>query len=91
VYKLYSVGDKTESCGTPAFISLSIDILPSTKTLNFLSERDELIRLIRLDENSILNNLYSKPGCHKVSKAFSIQEYRSCRHVIVQIKIYMVC
>jgi hypothetical protein len=49
MYKLYSVGDRTEPCGTPAFKSLGIDILPSTETLNFLCERNEL-SLIRLVE-----------------------------------------
>jgi hypothetical protein len=37
---------------------------------------------IKLIENANLDNLYSKPGCHVVSKAFSIpnnpsQEYKS--------------
>jgi hypothetical protein len=63
------VGNRTEPCGTPAFISLGVDILPSTDTLNFLCERNELISLIRLVENSIVDNLYSKPKCHNVSKA----------------------
>jgi hypothetical protein len=35
-YILYNVGDRTEPCGTPAFISLAADISPSTETLNFL-------------------------------------------------------
>jgi hypothetical protein len=30
--------------------------------------------LIRLDENFYSGNLYSKPGCHVVSKAFSISK-----------------
>jgi hypothetical protein len=35
-----------------------------------------------LVENSIVDNLYSKPGSHNVSKA---------RHFIVEIKSYVVC
>jgi hypothetical protein len=45
MYKLYSVGDRTEPCGTRAFISLGVDISPSTETLNFLCERNELVQL----------------------------------------------
>jgi hypothetical protein len=41
---LYNVGDRTEPCGTPACISLGVDISPSTETLNFLCERNELMR-----------------------------------------------
>jgi hypothetical protein len=47
MYKLYSVADRTEPCGTPAFISLRVDISPFTETLNFLCERNEVISLIR--------------------------------------------
>jgi hypothetical protein len=61
-----------ETCGTPAFISLGVDISPSTETLNFLYERNELISLIKLVEKSNLDNLYIKPGCLVLSKAFSI-------------------
>jgi hypothetical protein len=62
------VGDRTELCGTLSFISLGIDISPSTKIVKFLCERSELISLTRLVENSTVDNLYNKPGCHKVSK-----------------------
>jgi len=44
------------------------------RTLNFLLERNELISLIKLDEKCNLDSLYSKPGCHVVSKAFSISK-----------------
>jgi hypothetical protein len=71
---LYKVGDRTEPCGTPACISLAVDISPSTETLNFLCERKELMSFIKLIENANLDNLYSKPGCHVVSKAFSISK-----------------
>jgi hypothetical protein len=57
MYKLYSVGDRTESCGTPACIYLGVDISPSTDTLNFRSVRNEPISLITLVENSNLDNL----------------------------------
>jgi hypothetical protein len=36
IYTLYNVGDRTEPCGIPACMSLSVDISPSTETLNFL-------------------------------------------------------
>jgi hypothetical protein len=66
-----------EPCGTSACISLGVDISPSTETLNFLWERKEPISLIRLIDNFNLD---------VVSKAFfNIQEYRSRRHVIVEI------
>jgi hypothetical protein len=70
IYMLYKVGDRTEPWGTSARISLGIDISPSTETLNLLRERKELMSWIKLVENSNLDNLYSKPDCHAVSKAF---------------------
>jgi hypothetical protein len=74
MYILKSVGDRTEPCGTPACITLGVDISPSTETLNFICERKEPISLIKLVENSNLDNLYSKPECHVVSKAFSMSK-----------------
>jgi hypothetical protein len=50
MYKLYSVGDRTEPCGTPACMYLGVDISPSTETLNFLCERNTLISLIKKKE-----------------------------------------
>jgi hypothetical protein len=57
MYKLYRVGDWTEPCGTPACMDLSVDILPSTETLNFLCERNNPISLIKVVENFNLDNL----------------------------------
>jgi hypothetical protein len=74
IYILYKVGDRTEPCGTPAYISLGVGISPMNETLNFLWERKEPISLIRVIENFNLDNLYSKPMCHVVSKAFSISK-----------------
>jgi hypothetical protein len=37
-------------------------------------ERKEIISLIKLVEKCIFDNLYSKPGCYVVSKAFSISK-----------------
>jgi hypothetical protein len=68
---LYNVGDRMEPCGTPACISLVVDISPLTKTLNFLREIKELINLIRLNENFNSDNLHSNPRRHFVSKRFS--------------------
>jgi hypothetical protein len=48
MYKLYSVGDGTEPCGTPACMYLVADISFSTETLEFLCEGSELISLIKL-------------------------------------------
>jgi hypothetical protein len=53
---------------------LALTFHPRPKTLNFLSERKELISLIWLVENSNLHNLYNKPVCHVVSKAFSMSK-----------------
>jgi hypothetical protein len=39
MYKLYSVGDRTEPCGTPAYMYLGVEISPSNETLNFRCER----------------------------------------------------
>jgi hypothetical protein len=44
----------------------------------------------KLIENSNLDNLYCKPECHEVSEVFDIQEYRSRRHIIVEVKGHMV-
>jgi hypothetical protein len=82
-YILYNVEDRTEPCGTPACISLGVDISPSTETLNFRSERKELISCINLVENSNYDNLYSRPECH-------VQEYHSPRHFVVVIKGHVV-
>jgi hypothetical protein len=71
---MYRVGDRTEPCGTPAFMYLGVDIFPSTETLNFLCERNDPTSLMKLVENCNLDNLWSKPGCHVVSKAFSISK-----------------
>jgi hypothetical protein len=51
-----------ELCGTPVYISLAVDILPSTQNLNFLSERRELISLITLLEIFNLCCLSHEPG-----------------------------
>jgi hypothetical protein len=49
MYKLYRVGDRTEPCGTLAcmYSYFGVDIPPSTETMNFLCERNELISLIK--------------------------------------------
>jgi hypothetical protein len=68
IYRLNRVGDKTEPCGNPACISLVVDISPSTGTLNSRFGRKELMSLIKLVENSNLDN--SNPQCHMASKRF---------------------
>jgi hypothetical protein len=47
MYKLYRVGDRTEPCDIRACMYLGVDISPSTETLKFLCERNELISLIK--------------------------------------------
>jgi hypothetical protein len=49
MYKLYRVGERTEPCGTPACMYLGVDISPSTETLNFRSERKELISFVKTE------------------------------------------
>jgi hypothetical protein len=39
IYRPYDFGDRTESSGTSACISLGVNISPSTETLNFHCER----------------------------------------------------
>jgi hypothetical protein len=46
----------------------------STKTLNLRCERKELMSLIKLVECSNFDNIYSKPECNVVSKAFSMSK-----------------
>jgi hypothetical protein len=45
IYILYNVGDRTEPCGTPAYISLGVNISSSHETPNFLWERKEFTSL----------------------------------------------
>jgi hypothetical protein len=47
---------RTEPFGTPACITLVVDISSSTETLNFLCERKESISFIKLGKNSNLDN-----------------------------------
>jgi hypothetical protein len=51
MYKLYSIGARTEPCGTPAATFLVEESSPSTKTLNFLLFKKEAISLTRLVES----------------------------------------
>jgi hypothetical protein len=68
------VGGRTEPCDTPACMYLDMEISSSTEILNFHCERNELISLINLVKNCNFDNLQSKPGCHVVSKAFSVSK-----------------
>jgi hypothetical protein len=67
VHVVHNVGYRTEPCCTLAHIYLGMNISPSMKTVNIRFKRNELISLITL-----VKNLYSKPRCHTVSKAFLI-------------------
>jgi hypothetical protein len=57
-----------EPCSTPACKSRGMDSLPSTITLNFLLERNELVSLIMLDKKCNLDR------CHVMPKAFLISK-----------------
>jgi hypothetical protein len=71
---MHTTGARTEPWGTAAAISLGVENLPTTKTLNFLSVRKETISLMRLVENYNSDNLCSRPECHVLSEAFSISK-----------------
>jgi hypothetical protein len=73
-YILYRVGARMEPCGTSACTFRDVDSSPSAVTLNFIMDRNELISFMKLAENCNFDNFYSKPGCHVVSKAFSMSE-----------------
>jgi hypothetical protein len=92
IYMLHRVGDKTKPCGTPAFISLGVDILTSTKALNLRFERKEPMSFIKLVENSNLDNLYTKPENRVVgiTGLFNVREHHGHRHFIVDIKGHVV-
>jgi hypothetical protein len=86
MYRLYNTGARTELWVTPADIFLDIENSPSTKTLNFLSVRKEAIALMSLFENCNSYNLYGRPECRILSKAFPISKntvavHRYCRHL----------
>jgi hypothetical protein len=74
IYKVFRIGARTKLCGTPAYISRGVDILSSSVTVNFLLESNDIISLIMLAEKCNLEGLCNNPGCHVVSKAFSISK-----------------
>jgi hypothetical protein len=83
MYKLYSDGVNTEHCGTPACISLGVDNSPSTESLNVLLVRNEVISFVKFAGNCYFVILYSKPGCHVVSKAFSMSRNTATVHMLL--------
>jgi hypothetical protein len=82
MYKLYSIGDRKEPRGIPACISLGVDISPSTKTLNFLLDRKELISLTVLIEKFNLIYLYDERVPGGIKGFLDNQEYCSHREVV---------
>jgi len=76
-----------EPCGTPACIFRGVDSSPSTITLNFLGERNELISLIKLDKKCYLDSLYTKPGCNVVSNAFLISKKTTAVYMLLRYKV----
>jgi hypothetical protein len=57
---LYNVGDIKEPWGSSIWISLGVGILPLTGTVNFHSDRNELISLIKFVKDFNLCNFYKK-------------------------------
>jgi hypothetical protein len=57
IYKFYRLGDRTKPCDSPACMYLGVELSPPNETLNFRSERNELISLIKLFENCNFDNL----------------------------------
>jgi hypothetical protein len=80
--------DRTEPCGTPACISLGVDISPYTETMNSRCERKELMSLINLVENS--NNLQQATVPCGIEGLFDVQEQRGRRSIIVDLKGHVV-
>jgi hypothetical protein len=67
-------------------------ISPSSEFLNLLCEINQQISLMRLVEDSIVDNLCSKPRCHKVLKAFSISKNTAAVDTLMlKLKSYVVC
>jgi hypothetical protein len=75
VYILCNVGDRAEPCGTPACISLGVDISPSTETTEVLilviqprngEHRKRLLHYCmfsRCRRNNMSTELFSSNGC----------------------------
>jgi hypothetical protein len=74
----------------PACSSLGVDISPSTETLNLRRERKELMSWISPAENSNFDNLYSRPECHVVSKAFSMSKNTAAVYISL-LKLRVTC
>jgi hypothetical protein len=80
-----------EPYGTPASIYLGVEISPSIEALNFLWDKKELINLIKLNENCIFFQLAQQANVPCSVKGFlNIQELRSRRHSIVEVKGHVV-
>jgi len=74
MYKLFSVGARTEPYSTPACIPLGVDNSPSAETQKFLFVNNELIGFIKFAEKCNINNLYNKPVCHVVPNSSSMSK-----------------
>jgi hypothetical protein len=86
MYKLYNTGARAEHYCTLAAIYLGDESSPSAENLNVLLVKNDSISLTRLAENCSSDNLYSRPGCHVLSKAFSSPRiwYSSRRHIVIE-------
>jgi hypothetical protein len=85
MYEVYNTGAWTEPCGTSAATSLGEESSPSTETLNFILAKRDAISLMRLIRNCNSYRLYeySRPGCHVVSKVFSMLKNRSAVDILL--------
>jgi len=76
-----------EPCGTPASVFLGLDISPSTETLDCLWDIYELIRFIKFTESCNFDTLCNKPGCHVVSKAFSVSKNTAAVDILLKFRV----
>jgi len=82
LYKLCTVGDRTELNVTSARLSWTVDVYPSAKTLNVLSEMNELI-ILKLKLGQLVQRSMVP---YNVKGFFDIQEHRSSRKTVTEIQ-----
>lgn len=71
VNMLYSIGDNSDPCGTPAVIDFCLERQFSILTWSFLSERYDLMVSTRLFGALSISNLWIRPSCQTLSKALA--------------------
>jgi hypothetical protein len=90
IYVLYRVGDRTETRGTPACISLGADISPSTQALNFLFELVSLVKLGSAHSSglSCLSGMIGRKESLYLAAELGTPVYYSAAH-FEELKIYL--